>query len=264
MSANVKQLKESEVLFRLIVENVKEYSIIMLDANGNIKTWNKGSERIKGYSANEIIGKHISIVYTYDENQKKEPERNLKMAKENGYYKTEGWRIRKDGALFFANVVFTALYDEKGILQGYSKITHDITERRKAEAEIKRNSEKLSHINKELTFQNEEKEKRAKNLIILSEDLKVQKDGLGKANDELHEKAQLLQRQEENLFRLNDELFCLNKDLEKRVFERTSELEILNHDLKDLSVSKDKFLSVISHDLRNPLTALLLASDELN
>jgi len=63
---------------------------------------------------------------------------------------------------------------------------------------------------------------------------------------------------------LNDELLCLNKDLEKRVFERTSELEILNHDLKDLSVSKDKFLSVISHDLRNPLTALLLASDELN
>ena len=81
---------------------------------------------------------------------------------------------------------------------------------------------------------------------------------------ELHKKNQLLQRQEEKLIRINDDLLRLNQDLEKRVFERTCELENLNHELKDLNLSKDKFLSVISHDLRNPLTALLISSDELS
>ena len=118
--------------------------------------------------------------------------------------------------------------------------------------------------NKELLFQNEEKEKRAADLIILSEALKMQKEELRKANEELHEKTQLLERQEERLIKINDDLLGLNQHLEKRVLDRTCELENLNHELKDLSSSKDKFLSVISHDLRNPLTALLLASEELS
>ena len=118
--------------------------------------------------------------------------------------------------------------------------------------------------NKELLFQNEEKEKRAADLIILSEALKLQKEELRKANEELHEKTQLLERQEQKLIKINDDLLGLNQHLEKRVLDRTCELENLNHELKDLSSSKDKFLSVISHDLRNPLTALLLASEELS
>jgi signal transduction histidine kinase/CheY-like chemotaxis protein len=118
--------------------------------------------------------------------------------------------------------------------------------------------------NKELVFQNDEKEKRAADLITLTEALKAQKEELRRANEELHEKAQLLQLQEEKLIQINDDLQRLNQDLEKRVFERTCELENLNHELKNLNVSKDKFLSVISHDLRNPLTALLMASDILS
>ena len=118
--------------------------------------------------------------------------------------------------------------------------------------------------NKELLLQNEEKENRAADLIILSEALKAQKEELRRANEELHEKAQLLQRQEEKLIGTNGDLLELNQHLEKRVFDRTCELENLNHELKDLSISKDKFLSVISHDLRNPLTALLVASNELS
>ncbi len=168
---NLHQLQESEEVFRLIVENVKDYSIIFLDAEGNIKSWNKGSERIKGYSANEIIGKHISVVYTEDKRRNKEPERNLQIAKDQGRYKTEGLRVRKDGSLFFADVVLTALYDDKGMLRGFSKITRDITERKKAESDIKQNSDELAQMNVELAFQNVENEKRANELTIANKEL---------------------------------------------------------------------------------------------
>ena len=118
--------------------------------------------------------------------------------------------------------------------------------------------------NKELVFQNEEKENRAADLIILSEVLKNQKAELRNANEKLNEKALLLEQQEEKLIRINNDLLLLNQHLEKRVLDRTSDLEKLNNQLKDLSLSKDKFLSVISHDLRNPLTALLIASEQLS
>jgi signal transduction histidine kinase len=122
----------------------------------------------------------------------------------------------------------------------------------------------LISANKELIFQNLEKEKRAADLIILSGALKTQKEELRSANEELLEKALLLEQQEKKLIRINEELLRLNQHLEKRVFERTGELEKLIHELKDLSLSKDKLLAVISHDLRNPLAVLLLASEELN
>ena len=122
----------------------------------------------------------------------------------------------------------------------------------------------LAIANMELAFQNEEKEKRAADLISLYEALKNQKVELRKANAELNEKALLLEQQEEKLIRINNDLLLLNQHLEKRVLDRTSDLEKLNNQLKGLSLSKDKFLSVISHDLRNPLTALLIASEQLS
>jgi signal transduction histidine kinase len=117
-------------------------------------------------------------------------------------------------------------------------------------------SGELIIANKQLVIQFKEKEKQASELVLLSGALEHQKEELKKANTRLHEKALLLQKQEEKLIRVND-------DLEKRVLERTAELEILNDELNVLNVSKDKFLAVISHDLRNPLTALLLASEVL-
>ena len=143
----------------------------------------------------------------------------------------------------------------------------DTEERKEKEIigeKLKAQAAELIIANTELVFQNEEKEKRAADLILLTEALKAQKEALRNANEELQVKAQLLQQQEEKLIKTNDDLLRLNQHLENRVSERTFELENLNYELKDLNLSKDKFLSVISHDLRNPLTALLLASDQLS
>jgi signal transduction histidine kinase len=132
----------------------------------------------------------------------------------------------------------------------------EIKVNRETDAKLKFQSGELIIANKQLVIQFKEKEKQASELVLLSGALEHQKEELKKANTRLHEKALLLQKQEEKLIRVND-------DLEKRVLERTAELEILNDELNVLNVSKDKFLAVISHDLRNPLTALLLASEVL-
>ncbi|HJW18223.1 MAG TPA: PAS domain-containing sensor histidine kinase, partial [Flavisolibacter sp.] len=113
-------------------------AIFMIDVSGFIISWNKGAENIKGFSASEAIGKHISIFYTPEEIENDEPERNLRLARELGQFEDEGWRVRKDGSRFWASVVFTALRDSYGKLVGFGKVTRDITRRHRAEEEIKR------------------------------------------------------------------------------------------------------------------------------
>ncbi len=132
--------------YKLLVESIKDYAIIMLDTTGCIISWNKGAEQIKGYAAREVLGKHISICYTPEDKEKLIPQRNLKLAAELGRLKEEGWRVRKDGSLFWADVTITALHDEQGKLVGFGKVTKDLTSRKAAEAEIKR-------LNKELELQ---------------------------------------------------------------------------------------------------------------
>ena len=127
------RLRESEELFRIQVEGVKDYAIFMLDAQGNVLNWNAGAERLKGYRAEEIIGKHFSCFYPEEERNAGKPEEELKKAAAEGRVEDEGWRIRKDGSRFWADVIITALHDESGNLRGFSKVTRDITERKKAE-----------------------------------------------------------------------------------------------------------------------------------
>lgn len=126
-------LRESEERFRLIVTSVRDYGIFMLDPNGRIASWNVGAERIKGYRAEEIIGQHFSIFYTEEENANGKPAMELRVASATGMFEDEGWRVRKDGTLFWANVVITALRNEEGELVGFGKVTRDLTERRAAE-----------------------------------------------------------------------------------------------------------------------------------
>src|SRR5204862_2468322 len=123
-------LKESEERFRLLLEGVKDYAVLMLSPEGHVLSWNLGAERIIGYKREEIVGKHFSIFYPPEEVQSGAPDCALETAIEEGRCEDEGWRIRKDGTRYWANVVITALRDEAGNLQGLSKVTRDITERK--------------------------------------------------------------------------------------------------------------------------------------
>ncbi len=127
------KLRESEERFRLLVQDLADYAIFMLDPTGHVVSWNAGAQRIKGYTAEEVVGRHFSVFYTREDLAAGRPERNLEMALREGRYEDEGWRVRKDGTLFWANVVITALYDEQRRLRGFGKVTRDVSERRAVE-----------------------------------------------------------------------------------------------------------------------------------
>ncbi|WP_248352513.1 PAS domain-containing sensor histidine kinase [Anaeromyxobacter oryzae] len=120
-------------LFRILVEGVKEYAIFMLDPTGVVVSWNAGAERIKGYRAEEIIGRHFSVFYPREDAASGKPDLELREAAAHGSYEEEGWRVRKDGSRFLASVVLTALRDASGELTGFAKVTRDLTEKRRGE-----------------------------------------------------------------------------------------------------------------------------------
>lgn len=126
-------LGRSDQLFRSIVEGVKDYAIFTLDRQGKVASWNSGAEQIKGYQAEEIIGQHFSRFYPEEAVLRGKPDEELRVAAEKGRVEDEGWRIRKDGSRFWANVVITAIHDASGQLIGFSKITRDFTDRKRAE-----------------------------------------------------------------------------------------------------------------------------------
>lgn len=135
-------LREREEHFRLLVEGVENYAIFMIDPKGYVVSWNAGAGRLKGYSAQEIIGQHFSVFYSPEDQARNHPENELQTAVIEGRYQEEGWRIRKDGTQFLANVLITALRDESGELKGFSKITHDVTERKLAEIGLRESQER--------------------------------------------------------------------------------------------------------------------------
>jgi PAS domain S-box-containing protein len=131
--AHEESLRQSEERFRLLVDGVVEYALFMLDANGRVVTWNTGAQRINGYAADEIVGKHLSVFYPRDAVDSGWPEYELQVAAAEGQYQEEGWRVRKDGSRFWAHVTITALRDESGHLRGYAKLTRDLSERQRAQ-----------------------------------------------------------------------------------------------------------------------------------
>jgi PAS domain S-box-containing protein len=130
------RLSESEERFRLLVLNVADYAIFMLDSGGRVISWNAGAERIKGYRADEIIGRHFSRFYPDGEARGGRPDAALEAAALRGRFQDEGWRVRKDGTMFWAGVVVTAMRNERGELLGFSKVVRDLTERKRAESEL--------------------------------------------------------------------------------------------------------------------------------
>ena len=157
-------LRESEQRFRLLIQGIQEYAIFQLDPQGRVVSWNAGAERLKGYRAEEIIGKHFSVFYPREDLIRGTPEQNLEEAAQRGQSVREGWRLRKDGSLFWGNVVITALRDLKGNLLGFAKLTRDVTERREREETLTKAKELL-----ELRV-----EQRAAVLTRVNEELRVE------------------------------------------------------------------------------------------
>jgi PAS domain S-box-containing protein len=136
--------------FRRLVLGVEDYAIFMLDPGGHVLTWNTGAERLKGYTAEEAIGRHFALFYTAEDKARDHPAHELEIAARAGRYEEEGWRVRKDGTTFWANVLITAVRDENRTLVGYSKVTRDLSERRMAEEALQRANEELGRKNAEL------------------------------------------------------------------------------------------------------------------
>ncbi|NML42334.1 PAS domain S-box protein [Ramlibacter sp. G-1-2-2] len=139
------ELRASEERFRLLVDSVRDYAIFMLDPDGIVQSWNSGAEAIHGYVASEIVGRHFRTFYAPQDAAARMPEIELKDARANGRVENEGWRVRKDGGLFWANVVVTAVYGASGSLLGYAKVTRDMSEQRRLE-ELEQSSRRMSEF----------------------------------------------------------------------------------------------------------------------
>ena len=135
---------EGRSIYQLLIETVRDYAIFVLDAEGRVATWNIGAERLKGYKPSEIIGRHFSTFYGEEDLRSRKPWKELEVAIAEGRVEDEGWRIRKDGTRFWANVIITALRDDSGNLIGFAKVTRDLTERRLAELKAIDDARRLS------------------------------------------------------------------------------------------------------------------------
>ncbi|HEX6915090.1 MAG TPA: PAS domain S-box protein [Chitinophagaceae bacterium] len=144
------ELRRSEERYHKMISEVEDYAIILLDENGYIQNWNRGAENIKGYKAEEIVGKHFTLFYSPEDREQKLADRLLTEARQKGKATHEGWRLKKDGSKFWGSVVITALHDEDRNIIGFSKVTRDLTERKIAEDLLKQNADQLQSQNKEL------------------------------------------------------------------------------------------------------------------
>jgi PAS domain S-box-containing protein len=176
-----------EERFRLLVHAVRDYAILMLDPEGRILSWNEGAQRMKGYRAEEIIGKSYSIFFTAEDRASGRPEARLQAARERGQTEEEGWRVRKDGSRFWVNAVITALRDEHGGLRGFAKVTRDITERHDREAAARAARDELEVRVRERTAE----------LVSVNQKLQSEIRERQRAEEQLHALASRLQRAQE-------------------------------------------------------------------
>ena len=143
-------LRDGERVHQLMVDSKGDYAIFMLDSNGYVASWNTGAQQIKGYSREEIVGKHFSVFYSAEDRARKMPEQELAIAARDGRFEDEGTRVRKDGSEFWANVVISAVRDENDVLVGFVKVTRDLTEQRKAEERAVADAQALKAVAAEL------------------------------------------------------------------------------------------------------------------
>jgi PAS domain S-box-containing protein len=196
---------QDDKLFRLLIEHVADYAIFMLDPQGRVMSWNVGAEALKGYRAEEILGKHFACFYPEAERRLNKPAQLLAIAARNGRVEDEGWRVRKDGSQFWANVVITALHDESSQLRGFAKVTRDLTERRRAEEALRQANEQLERRAVERTQELQE----------VNRKLERQKEELQEKIDQLEKFHDVVVGRELKMIKLEKDIKTLQEEVEK-------------------------------------------------
>jgi PAS domain S-box-containing protein len=230
-------LRRSEERFRLLVQSVKDYAILMLDAEGRVSTWNEGAERIKGYTTDEILGRSFTAFYPDEAIAAGLPQHELESAARHGRFEDEGWRVRKDGSRFWANVIITPLHNTDGRLIGFSKVTRDLTARRDAEAQARRLAAEAAA--------REEAARRSEELAQL--------------NDQLQEQAAELEAQTEELRTLTEDLLQRNDQLQAALLDARTARDSAERAAAAATEAYrelDQFAYVASHDLKAPLRGI--------
>ena len=230
--AHEDELRHSEERFRLLVDRVADYAIFMLDVNGFIATWNSGAERIKGYAAEEIVGRHFRTFYPKDVADSGYPEYELKSAAARGSFVDEGWRVRKDGSRFWAHVTITALRDDEGRLRGFAKVTRDMTEAKRTEALESAGAEREALLDAERTARIEaQRSAKVKDefLASLSHELRtplnailgwaqvLRGKGRARSADDVERAMEIIERNARAQVRLIDDLLDLSRILGGRM-----------------------------------------------
>jgi PAS domain S-box-containing protein len=198
-----RSLSDEKTLLYLLIEQVRDYAIFLLDPDGYVLSWNVGAQLLKGYKAEEIIGQHMKRFYGSEDVAKGRPQSLLDAARKDGRVEDEGWRVRKDGTRFWADVVITALQDENGVLCGFAKVTRDLTERRRVEETLRKAHQELEQRVKdrteELTRSNQTLRERNLELenfsdAVVGRELKMMQ--LEKDNERLRQELDTLRRRE--------------------------------------------------------------------
>jgi PAS domain S-box-containing protein len=250
-------LQKSEERYHLMVEEVQDYAILYLNHEGIVENWNLGAEKIKGYKAHEIIGKNFSNFYTESDRKSNLPQKLLNIAIEKGKATQEGWRVRKDGSLFWASVVITAVHNKKGQVIGFSKVTHDLTEKKKADDKLKLNALELEQKNAELEKMNQELQSFA---YISSHDLqeplrKIQtfasqilEKEFENLSDNGKDKFQRMQNAAQRMQTLiNDLLSYSRTNIQERIFKKTDLSKIVEEVKEDLKEEIEQKNAIIEN-----------------
>jgi len=229
-------LRKSEQRYHLMVEEVQDYAILYLNPEGTVENWNKGAEKIKGYTAEEIIGKNFSTFYTASDKQSGLPQYLLSKAATTGRARQEGWRVRKDGSTFWASVVITAVHDDSNQIIGFSKVTHDLTEKKQAADALEANALQLEQKNDQLQKMNKELESFA---YISSHDLQEPLRKIQTFSSRILEKEfdKLSEDTKDNFLRMQNaakRMQLLIEDLLAYSRTSNSEKKYVNTDLKKL------------------------------